>query len=141
MRKEDVPQDGGLNDGLSEISYAVNEDGKYVLVPSLGWEPKTVSNDQAWDIIAEEVTDVVAQVRAGKRSPLAYHMAHNLMNVGLLAKYVRLPRWKVRWHLRPSGFRRLSPELLERYADVFEIPAEQLCHVPDIVETEAYKKQ
>ena len=32
--------------------------------------------------------------------------------VGLIASYVRLPRWRVKRHLKPTVFNRLSPEIL-----------------------------
>ena len=40
------------------------------------------------------------------------------MTVGL-ASYVRLPRWRVKRHLKPSVFNRLKPEIMQRYVDLF----------------------
>ena len=62
MREKDVPQDEGLNQGLPEITYAVAENGRYVGVPSLGWEPKNIANAQAWEVISE---DINTQARLG----------------------------------------------------------------------------
>ncbi|MFZ0244036.1 MAG: hypothetical protein WAL90_20515 [Desulfobacterales bacterium] len=138
MQKKDVPQDIGLNRGQSEITYAVDEDGKYVQAPSLGWEPKNIVNQQAWEQIRREIAAEIEQVRAGKRSPLAYHMATNLMDVGLLAGYAGLSRWRVRRHLKPAGFRRLDHGLLERYADIFGISCEALQTIPDLSESQAH---
>ena len=131
MQKKDVPQDNGMNRGLREIAYAVDEDGRYVQVPSLGWEPKNVANAQAWAVITEDVRAQIRLVRDGKRSPIAYHLARNLMSVGLLASYVRLPRWRVKRHLKPSVFNRLKPEILQRYADLFGLTPAELRRIPD----------
>ncbi len=60
------------------------------------------------------------------------NMANNQMNTGLLAKYARCCRWRVWLHLRPKGFGRLTPEMLKRYADIFDIDVATLKTVPDI---------
>jgi len=134
MQKKDVPQDVGLNKGLTEITYAVDEDGSYVQVPSLGWEPKNIANQQAWGLIRKEITLAIEQIRAGERSPIAYHMARNLMTVGLLASYAGVSRWRVRRHLKPAGFSRLDRSMLERYANVFGISPDALQKIPDDLE-------
>ena len=131
MRIKDVPQDDGLNKGMSEITYAVDESGRYAGVRSLGWEPKNIVNAQAWEVITDDLTAIVSMVRAGKRSPIAYHMAKRLMTVGLLASYVRLPRWRVKRHLKPSVFSRLKPEILQRYADIFGLTLAQIRDIPE----------
>lgn len=132
MKIDQVPQDQGMIDGdRQEICYAVNKDGRYELVPSAGWEPKNVVNDQAWDLIKVEVAATVDKVRAGKLSPLAYHMVRNQMNVGLLAKYVPYSRLRVWRHLRPKVFLRLTSEMLKPYADLFDLSVDELKKVPD----------
>jgi hypothetical protein len=131
MQQRDVPQDEGLNRGMREITYAIDENGRYVGVPSLGWEPKNIANAQAWEVIAEDIKSQARLVRAGKRSPLAYHLARHLMTVGLAASYVRLPRWRVKRHLKPSVFNRLKPEIMQRYADVFGLTLAEFKQIPE----------
>ena len=104
MNKKEVPQDKGVLDHWHNIQYAVDENGKYTLVPSSGWEPANIANYQAWGIIEERLSQVIEKVSAGELSPLAYHMEKNLMDIALLAKYVRLSRWRVKRHLRPRFF-------------------------------------
>lgn len=132
MNINDVPQDQGMidNPNLREICYAVDKNGRYVLTPSAGWEPKNIANDQAWELITEEVSAVLSKVRAGKLSPLAYHMARHQMSIGLLAKYVGVNRFCVWRHLKPSGFKRLAPDLRRRYADLFDLPVDALDNFP-----------
>jgi hypothetical protein len=132
MRTKDVPQDEGLNQGLKEITYAVDESGRYVGVPSLGWEPKNIANRQAWEVIAEDIRTQARLVRDGQRSPLAYHLARHLMSVGLAASYVRLPRWRVKRHLKPLVFDRLKPEILQRYADLFGLTLAEFKQIPQV---------
>ncbi|MEJ2638797.1 MAG: hypothetical protein P8010_04405 [Desulfosarcinaceae bacterium] len=132
MKIEEVPQDQGMmSDERREVCYAVDDQGRYTLVPSHGWEPKNVANDQAWEQVRMRVRAVIALIRAGKRSPLAYHMAHHQMSPGLLARYVRLSRLRVWQHLRPRGYNRLTPALRRRYAEIFAIEPDALDRVPE----------
>jgi hypothetical protein len=131
MKIHDVPQDRGMiSDDRREICYAVDEDGRYVLAQSAGWDVKNIANDQAWDIIRKQVADTLEKIDAGKLSPLAFHMVKNQMNIGLLAKYARINRWRVKRHLKPEVFKRLKPSVLEKYAEVFDIGVEQLSEIP-----------
>lgn len=126
MQKEEVPQDTGIGDGLTEVAYAVDSQGKYVIVPSVGWEPKNISNYQAWEVIAEQIEKARQGVLAHEVSPLAFHMARNLMDIPLLAKYMGIMRWRVKRHLRPQVFKKMNKNLLRRYASLLKVTVEQL---------------
>ena len=131
MRRKDVPQDEDLFGGWKEVSYAVDDDGRYVLVQSAGWEPANIANHMAWESIEAEVGAVLAKVRAGLLSPLAYHMARYQMDPGMLAAYAGLFRWQVRRHMKPAPFRRISPALADRYTALFRISRQELMSVPE----------
>jgi hypothetical protein len=132
MKIDDVPQDPGMmNDHRREVCYAVDDNGKYVLAGSAGWDPKNIANSQAWELIDEAAVAALQKVRRGQASPLAYHMAKHQMGVGLLAKYAGVGRLKVWLHLKPGPFSRLLPAALQRYADVFDISVRELKVVPD----------
>ncbi len=132
MKIKEVPQDRGMigEETLQEVCYAVDQKGRYVLTPSAGWEPKNIVNEQAWDLINQQISETMAKIDAGKLSPLAYHMVKNQMNIGLLAKYVGYNRWRVWRHLKPSGFRKLTPDMLKQYAEVFDLDVDELTRVP-----------
>ncbi len=130
MRRNDVPQDKCLFGEKTELCYAVDEHGRYVLVQSAGWEPANIANDEAWKSIVSEIESVAAKVSAGKLSPLAWHMARNQMDPGLLADYAGLCRWQVRRHMKPGPFRRMGRALVDRYAAVFRVTAEDFLAVP-----------
>jgi hypothetical protein len=131
MQQNEVPQDAALFDGMREVCYAVDEAGRYVLAESAGWEPANIANIQAWEVIHREVAVVLARVRAGELSPLAYQMARNQMDAKLLAGYAGLFVWQVRRHMQPGAFRRLNRAQLTRYAAIFRISAEDLCRIPE----------
>ncbi len=126
MRKEEVPQDQGIAAGLKEVTYAVDDKGAYVMVPSSGWEPKNISNYQAWEVIAEQIETARCQVLNNEVSPLAFHMARNQMDVALLAQYMGIMRWRVKRHLKPQIFKKLNNNLLSRYANLLKVTVEQL---------------
>jgi DNA-binding phage protein len=118
-------------DRLKEVCYAVDEDGSFVLAESAGWDPKNIANDQAWDLIHEQVKETLEKIKSGKLSPLAYHMVRNQMGLGLLAKYAGLNRLRVWRHLKPAGFKRLKRQQLKRYAKIFGIDVADLAKIPE----------
>ena len=130
MQENDVPQDEALFDGKKEVCYAVDESGRYVLAESAGWEPANIANLQAWEVIHADITAVLARVRAGEVSPLAYHMARHQMDAKLLAGYADLFAWQVRRHMNPGPFGKLKPARLECYATILKTTVEELCRIP-----------
>lgn len=131
MKKEEVPQHGGLTAGCREVNYAVDADGNYSLELSVGWEAKNTTLRQAWETIVEQLHLVLDEINAGHKSPLAYHMVKNQMDVPLLAQYSGFARWRVKRHLKPQVFKRLGPSVLAAYADLFRISVVQLQQVPE----------
>lgn len=131
MLKDEVPQDKELFGDQREVCYAVDEDGRYVLAESSGWDPANIANNQAWEAISREIADILAQIRAGEMSPLAYHMAANQMDEKLLAEYTGLFRWQVRRHLRPGPFSKINRKTRELYGSLFSLTAEELGEIPD----------
>jgi hypothetical protein len=128
MKKHEVPQDDdGLMEGRQmDLSYALDENGDYVTVPSCGWAPKNAALLQAWDVIHEKMKETRQQILQGKLSPIAYYMEKNIMDEKLLATFIGLPKWKVRRHLKPDGFAKLDEKVLQRYAEIFDIPVGSL---------------
>ena len=127
MKKKEVPQDEGLNEGLFEdVCYALDENGNYVAVLSTGWNPKTDALLQAWEVIDEQVELTRQRVLSGELSPIAYYMEKNLMDLKLLSDYVGIPKRKIRKHLKPDRFKKLDEETLIRYAETFRISMEVL---------------
>jgi hypothetical protein len=131
MLKNEVPQDKELFGDQREVCYAIDENGRYVLAESSGWDPANIANNQAWEAISHEITDILTRIRKGELSPLAYHMVANQMDEKLLAEYAGLFRWQVRRHLRPGPFNRISPKLRARYGSLFSITVEELGKIPD----------
>jgi len=131
MNKEHVPQDEeNLNEGkLAKLYYATDEEGHYVKVNSIGWEPETVAMQQAWDVVNDEAKVALEKVIAGKASPLLYFLKKNIMTTSLAASYVGSISLVVRLHCHPFFFNRLSSRMLSKYAYTFRITVEELTDI------------
>jgi hypothetical protein len=130
MREQDVPQDSGVLEDNQAVTYALNSEGKYCLAATVGWQPVNEANRLAWEDIHSQLVEVRAEIAAGKLSPLAYYMCRAQMDVALLASYAALARWRVRRHLRPAVFAKLSLKQQQNYANLFGISVEQLVTLP-----------
>lgn len=128
MKKDNVPQDDSLliEGNSREICYAVDENGKYVKVLSTGWEPKDIALRQALDFIEERANKSKEKIANNQLSPIAYYLEKRVMDIKLLSQYTNILRWKVKRHLKPRVFKKLSRETLKKYADAFEITVDEL---------------
>jgi hypothetical protein len=131
MKKEQVPQDQeNLNEGkLAKLYYATDENGQYVKVNSIGWEPETVAMQQAWDVVNDEVENARKKVVDGKASPLLYWIKKNIMTYSMVASYASTFGFMVRLHCTPFFFNKLSRKKLEKYAYTFRISVEELTDI------------
>jgi hypothetical protein len=133
MKKSDVPQDKSNLDSkhFKELCYAVDENGEYTTAQSTGWTPKTIALDNAIEDINERVDDAKNRVINNQTSPIEYYMELHKMDLGILASYVGMWKWRVKRHFKPNVFKRLSKKTLEKYADVFEVSVAQLKNIEE----------
>lgn len=129
MKTNEVPQDKRdfkEGDKIHKLMYAVDNDGKYTGITSAGWEAENIATKQAWDAVDEELAETADKVKSGELSPIAYYMQKSLMEVALLASYVGKWQWQVKRHFKPSVFKKLSADMLAKYAAVFNISVDEL---------------
>ncbi len=132
MKIDDVPQDDGSCYGdIRRLTYAVGEDGRYQGVPTKGWRGEIDATNVAIELANERIRDTWQRVRAGELSPLAYHLEFARMTPGLLAMDAGVWAWRVKRHLRPAIFAKLSPTLLARYAEVLGTDVDTLRSLPE----------
>jgi Fic family protein len=131
MKVEEVPQDGEYLDktNLREVCYALDEEGNYRQVLSVGWQAKNDALSLTWEHILEEAEAIRQEVLAGKKSPLAYHMKRRLLNVKTLAAYAGVPKRTVRKHLHAAAFLQLEASVLQKYAGAMSITVAELKEV------------
>jgi hypothetical protein len=127
MKKEDVPQDlGALGKLTNEICYATDSSGKYVTALSRGWDVKISALDTAWDEVSERINAAKQKVLNNEASPLLFFMEKGLMDVYILAGYTGFWAWRVKRHLKPNVFKKLTDKQLKRYAEVFNVTIDDL---------------
>lgn len=127
MDLDAVPQEGNATlGGHRKAMYARGADGRMVLVPSRGWEAEEIVTTQAVDALVALARQARARVLAGTSAPLEYWMYDRRMDVALLAQASGFWQWRVRRHLRPEGFARLSLAQRQRYADALGMPVDAI---------------
>jgi hypothetical protein len=131
MEIDEVPQEGNRTmEGRRRAMYARDAEGRIVIVPSLGGEVDETVTLQALDRIHEMTEAARARVLAGETSPLEYWMYAQRLDLPQLSQVTGFWQWRIRRHLKPYHFAKLSANLLQRYADVMGITVEQLRKLP-----------
>jgi hypothetical protein len=117
-----------------ELFYSYNKEKNcYTLKVDYQYQANQVIIKQGWDVLEERVNEIKNQVIRGEVSPLAYFMEKNQMEIPMLAGYAGLRKWRVKRHLKPKYFNKLSQEELGRYASALDVPVSQLIH-PDFLD-------
>jgi hypothetical protein len=130
MKVNEVPQDITYYEGEKRACYALNDEGKYVIVTSTGWSAEEVVNGLAVAELAVSLEETRKAVLQGLKSPLCYHMERRQMIPEILAKTAGIATFRVKRHLRPDIFVKLKHSVLERYAQALAITMEELKTVP-----------
>ena len=131
MKKNEVPQDRNpAFKGERKAIYALDETGHYATAPSSGWQVEAVVTGQAVAEYERLAQDALQRVRDGSASPLEFHMYDRRMELPTLAEATGLWLWRVRRHLRPGIFRKLSAPLRQRYAAALGLGVNELSSVP-----------
>ncbi|HLP00977.1 MAG TPA: hypothetical protein VK163_03045 [Opitutaceae bacterium] len=127
MRPDEVPQENApVLGGVRKLVYVVDSSGHYRAACSGGSEIETSPTEEAVAWFARLAAEARARAARGESSPLEYHMYRLRLDVPTLAAAAGLWQWRVRRHLRPAVFARLSPRLLARYADAMGLTVDQL---------------
>src|SRR5450759_2061939 len=132
MKINEVPQDdvSDYSEGIKKGNYALDDNGKYVMVPSKGWVVDEMINRMAYDEYKAKEEETRKAVLAGQKSPLAYYMELRQMTPEILGKTAGIAAFRVKRHLRPEIFVMLKPSVLEAYAKALAITTEDLITVP-----------
>lgn len=129
MKINEVPQDGEILKGtpVRDVCYALDEDGNYKEVISVGWDPKNDAINFAWSAINEETEKIRQEVISGRQSPLSYHLSRLVMTPEILAQYTVFSKRDVKKFCnKPEVFFKLSYDDLSKLAAGLNISVEQL---------------
>jgi hypothetical protein len=131
MDQNAVPQEGNATlAGQRKLMYARDAEGHSVLVPSRGWEAEEIVTSQAVEALAQQAQEARLRALAGRAAPLEYWMYERRMDVALLAQTSGFWQWRVRRHLTPAGFARLSAKDRQRYADALGMSVDAIGRLP-----------
>ncbi|MFH0934757.1 MAG: hypothetical protein V1879_06090 [Pseudomonadota bacterium] len=131
MDIDQVPQEGNRTmGGHKRAMYARDKDGRIVIVASRGSEVDETVTLQALELIGEQTEAARQRVAAGVTSPLEYWMYAQRLDLSQLSQVSGFWQWRIRRHLQPQRFAKLSHDILQRYADVMGISVEQLKKLP-----------
>ena len=132
MKVNEVPQDDvpDYSEGIKKGNYALDDNGKYVMVPSKGWVVDEMINRMAYDEYKAKEEETRKAVLAGQKSPLAYYMELRQMTPEILGKTAGIGTFRVKRHLRPEIFAKLKEPVLDSYAKALSITREELKTVP-----------
>lgn len=130
MKVNEVPQDTTYYEGEKRACYALNEEGKYVVVTSTGWEAEEIANGLAVTELAATLEETRKAVLAGEKSSLCYHMERRQMNPDILGKTAGIAVFRVKRHFRPEIFSKLKSSVLDRYAQALAVSLVELKTVP-----------
>ncbi|MGD0278822.1 MAG: hypothetical protein ABSC11_05910 [Smithella sp.] len=131
MKINEVPQDEtSFYEGNKRACYALNDEGKYVIVPSSGWNAEDVVNGLAVDELKNRLEETRQKVIKGLISPLAYYMELRQMTPEILAKTAGIFSFRVKRHFHPKIFAKLKSPVIKRYVLALAITEQELKSVP-----------
>ncbi|WP_016956397.1 hypothetical protein [Catenovulum agarivorans] len=131
MKLDEVPQDNSPTySGHKKLVYAVDEQGHYHKVKSSGWDIESFATQLAVEDLNQQTLDAYADAKAGRVSPLAYHMYKARLDVTSLAQATGKFEWQIKRHLKPKVFAKLSEQKLQTYAEIIDISIDTLKTLP-----------
>lgn len=126
-----VPQDKvATHMNTRKAIYATDAAGEYRIVASSGWEVEEEATLQAVDELQRLADAAYDQVVSGVMAPLYFHMYAQRMELNVLAQASGISRWRVKRHLQPEVFAKLSPKIVGRYAEALGMKVEELYRLP-----------
>lgn len=132
MKQDDVPQfETKAMNGEGKALYALDANGQYTVVRSAGWEAEDIVLTQALEECERLASNAHARARRGETSALEYHMFKRRMDVVVLSQSTGYFQWRVRRHLRPGAFSKLSPSIRARYSEALGLTPAQLDTLPE----------
>jgi len=139
MESRAVPQDkvSTHNNSTRKAIYATGQSGTYEIVPSSGWEVEAEATLQAVDELARLAAAAYEKVVVGEAVPLYFHMYNCRMDFAVLAQASGIAKWRLKRHMRPDVFAKLSPKTAACYAEALGLTVEELYQLPKKEQTSA----
>ncbi len=131
MKAGNVPQQNiSTYANNKKAIYATDENGKYRLVPSSGWEVEEAATRQALKELERLTAEACRRVQAGEVSPLYFHMYDRRMDLQILSETTGMSKWRIKRHFKPLVFKKTSKKTRKRYAEALGISVTDLIKLP-----------
>jgi len=117
-----------VEDGHRLVLYVENDDATYGPMETGSYMTQNYIDD-FFEKLSHVQQDSMRRMRDGEISPVAYYMILIEIGEGDLAARVGISRRRLRRHMTPCGFRKVTLRALRRYADVFGIPVANMFQV------------
>ncbi|MEI6883219.1 MAG: hypothetical protein WCO02_01925 [Bacteroidota bacterium] len=128
-------------DGISDcpeqqlILYVEKEDGKYEAIQTGSYLSANYLDD--YFLKRNNLEKALRErIERGEINALEYYMVLEDLTLSELAARVGLMKWRVRKHLKPGNFSKISQAMLMKYSKVFNVPADEIIKIQS-----AYRKQ
>jgi len=123
MKVNEVAQDDdNIFEGKTKsIQYAIDDNGNYTQVKSVGLEAQNIALELAWEEVNLRIDNAYDRVVLGEKSPVFYFMEKEIMDINILSETVAMPSWIVWFHLKPFYFYKLSTKTLNKYCSAFNL--------------------
>ena len=127
-----VPQDDSATYAkMKKAIYAKDADGKMTTVGSSGWEVEEIATTAALDDMQESIEEAYRLVKAGKKSPLYFHMYNERMDIVVLAQSTGFFQWSIKRDFKPEVFAKISEKRLLTYCDVLGKTPKEIQTLPE----------
>lgn len=118
MKEKDIHQD---YEPQQLIMYVEKEDGTYGPIQTGSYLTKNYLDD-FWQKKRSLEKKLSEQLAANKISPIYYYMVLTELSEAELAARAGLATFRVKRHLKAKHFHKVKLSVLQRYAEVFDIP-------------------
>jgi hypothetical protein len=131
MDIKSVPQDESSTYASNKKAiYAVDEEGKFTIVGSSGWEAEEVATKEALYDLQERAKEAYEAVKEGEFSPLYFHMYDVRMDLQVLSESTGFFKWSIKRDFNPKRFANISSKRLAVYAEAMGREIEELRVLP-----------
>jgi hypothetical protein len=119
------------------VIYAEKSDGSFSPVQTGSYMSKNHIDD-FFRLAGNLYNSLIEKLRTGKISPIFFYMTIEDMTIAELAARAGISKSRVKKHIDPKGFQKVSVANLRRYADVLNIPLANLFQVINTKEDKSW---
>ena len=121
-------EEARIEDGHRLVMYVEKDDASYGPMETGSYMTHNYIDD-FFEKLDHVKRESLRRLKAGEISPVAYYMILIEIGEGDLAARVGISRRRLRQHLKPEGFQKITLRELKRYADVFAVPVANMFEV------------